>query len=65
MCDLGNANIGIGQQRPSDIEVVVAEFGRAPSGTTRAPSGGEARLGALPDQTALEFRQCAERCCIN
>jgi len=43
-----------------DLYVVVGEFGRASSRATRAPSSGEARLGALPDQTSLEFRQRAK-----
>jgi hypothetical protein len=30
------------------------------SGAARAAGGGKAGLGALADQTALEFRQCAE-----
>jgi hypothetical protein len=29
-------------------------------GAARAPGGGKPRLGALPDQAALEFRQRAE-----
>jgi hypothetical protein len=42
------------------LDVVVGEFWRTASGTARAPGGGEAGLGALSDQAALEFRQRAE-----
>src|SRR4029077_9459123 len=53
--DLGHADAGIGQQRLGGLDVVVGEFRRASSGAAGAPRGGKARLGALPDQTALEF----------
>jgi hypothetical protein len=42
------------------LDVVVSEFWRTASGSARAPGGCEARLGALPDQAALELRQRAE-----
>jgi hypothetical protein len=54
--DLGHADVGIGQQRLGGLDVVVGEFRRPASGAAGAPRGGKARLGALPDQTALEFR---------
>jgi hypothetical protein len=38
------------------LDVVVGEFRRTASGAAGAPRGGETRLGALSDQTALEFR---------
>ena len=50
------ADVGVGQHRLGGLNVVVGEFWRTTSGATRAPGGGEARLGALPDQAALEFR---------
>ena len=55
--DLGDADVGVGPHRLGGLNVVVSEFWRTTSGTARAPGGGEARLGALPDQAALEFRQ--------
>jgi hypothetical protein len=39
------------------LDVVVCEFLRTPSLAAEATGGGEARLGALADQAALEFRQ--------
>jgi len=38
------------------FEVVLCQLWWAASSSTCAPSGGKARLGALPDQAALEFR---------
>jgi hypothetical protein len=58
--DLGHPDVGVGQQRLGGLDVVAGEFWRTPSGAARAPSGGEAGLGALPDQAALEFRQRAK-----
>jgi len=55
--NLGHADVGVGQHRLGGLDVVVGKFWRAASGAARAPSGGEARLGALADQAALEFRQ--------
>ena len=60
VCDLGDAYIRVGQHRLSGLDVVVSEFRRTAPGTACAPSGGEACLGALPDQAALEFRKGAE-----
>ena len=57
MRNLGDADVGVGEQRPGGLDVLVGEFRRAASCAAGAPSGGEARLGALPDQAALEFRQ--------
>jgi hypothetical protein len=54
VCDLGDADIGISQQRLGNV--VVGEFWRPPASAARAPSGGEARLGACPDQAALKLR---------
>jgi hypothetical protein len=55
VCDLSDADIGVGQHRLGGLDVVVGEFWRTASGTARAPGGGEAGLGALSDQAALEF----------
>jgi hypothetical protein len=60
MRDLSNANVRIGEQRPRGFKIVLREFRRTPSGASRTPSGGEARLGPLPDQAALEFCQRAK-----
>ena len=60
MCDLRHADIGIGQQRLGGFDVVIGEFWRAASGATKPTGGGKARLGAFPDQTALEFRKRAK-----
>jgi hypothetical protein len=54
--DLRHADIGIGEHRLGGLDVLVSEFRRTASSTASAPRGGKARLGALPDQTALEFR---------
>jgi hypothetical protein len=56
VCDLGDADVGVGQHRLGSLDVVVGEFWRTADG---APSDGAARLSALPDQAALEFRQRA------
>jgi hypothetical protein len=56
VCDLGDADVGVGQHRLASLNVVVGEFWRTTSGAACAPSGGEACLGALSDQAALEFR---------
>jgi hypothetical protein len=53
--DLGDADVGVGQPRLGGLDVLVSEFWRTTSGMARAPGGGEARLGALPDQAALEL----------
>jgi hypothetical protein len=58
--DLGNADIGIRQQCPGDIKIVFSQLWWAASGAARAPRRREARLGALSDQAALEFRQRAK-----
>jgi hypothetical protein len=57
--DLSHADVGIGQHRLGGFDVVAGEFWRTASCAARAPRGGQARLGALPDQAALEFRQRA------
>jgi hypothetical protein len=56
VCDLGDADIGVGQHRLGSLDVFIGEFSRTTSGAACAASGGESRLGALPDQAALEFR---------
>ena len=54
--DLGDADVGVGQHRLGSLDVVVGEFWRTASRPACAPSGSKTRLGALPDQAALEFR---------
>jgi hypothetical protein len=49
VCDLSDADVGISQQRLGGLDVVVGEFRRAASCAAGASSGGEARLGALPN----------------
>jgi hypothetical protein len=58
--DLSHAEVGIGEHRLSGLDVVVRQLQRTTSGAANAPRGGEACLGALSDQAALEFRQRAE-----
>ena len=60
VCDLGDADVGVGQHRFGSLDVVVGEFWRTTSGAASAPSGGKPRLGTLSDQATLEFRQCSE-----
>ena len=60
MRDLGDADVGIGEHRLGGLDVVVGEFRRPASGAANTPRGGEARLGALADQAALELRQRPE-----
>jgi hypothetical protein len=60
MRDLSHTDGGIGQQRLGGLNVLIGQFRRAASRAANTPRGGKARLGALPDQTALEFRQRAE-----
>src|SRR3954447_27069575 len=58
--DLSNGDVRIGQHRLGGLDVILGEFRRTASGAAKAPGGGKARLGALPNQAALEFRQRAE-----
>ena len=58
--DLCDADVGIRQQCPRDVKVVFRQLWWTASGTAKPTRGGEARLGALSDQAALEFRQRAE-----
>src|SRR5271169_3550339 len=58
--DLSYSDVGIGEQRLGGLDVVVGEFRRSASGAAGAPRGGQARLGTLANQAALEFRQRAE-----
>jgi hypothetical protein len=60
VCDLSHADVGIGQYRLGSLDVIVREFRWTASRAANAPRSGEARLGALSDQAALEFRQRAE-----
>src|SRR5271170_2161668 len=55
--DLRDTDVGVGEHRLGSLDVVIGEFRRSPDGTASTPRGGEARLGTLPDQAALEFRQ--------
>jgi hypothetical protein len=59
VCDLGDADIGIGEQRLGSLDVVVGKFWRTTSGAACAPSGGKPRLSALPDGSgvSVECRQ--------
>jgi hypothetical protein len=49
VCDLSYADVGIGEHRLGCLDVVVGKFWRTASGAARAPGGGKAGLGALPD----------------
>src|ERR1700686_1001165 len=57
---LSYSDVGIGEHRLGGIDVVVGEFRRSASRAASAPRGGQARLSALADQAALEFRQRAK-----
>ena len=58
--DLSNADIGIRKQCPRGFEVLLGQLRRTATRAAEATGGREARLGALPDQAALEFRECAK-----
>src|SRR3954447_2151086 len=58
--NLSDGDVGIGQHRLGGLDVVLCQFWRSPASAPKPPRSSEARLGALPDQTALEFRQRAE-----
>ena len=47
--NLRHADITIGQHGLGGLDVLVGQFWRAAAGAAEAASGGEARLGALPD----------------
>jgi hypothetical protein len=49
---LSDADVGIGEQCSRGFKIVLCELWRTASSATGAPSGGEARLGTLPDQAA-------------
>jgi hypothetical protein len=51
---------GIGEHCLGGPDVALREFRRTACSAARAPRGGKARLGAFPDQAALEFRQRAK-----
>ena len=57
MRDLGDAHVRIGEQSSRSFKVVLCQFRRTPSLAPEPARGSEARLGALPDQAALEFRE--------
>ena len=59
MRDIRHADIRVGKQGPRGFKVILRQLRRTASGAAGAPRGGKARLGALPDQTALEFRASA------
>src|SRR5262245_57137709 len=60
VCDLGDADVGIGQQCPRGFKVVLCQLWWTAPRSACAPSGGKAGLGVLADQAALEFRRRAE-----
>jgi hypothetical protein len=53
--DLRHADVGVRQHRLGGLDVVAREFRRTASRSANAPRDGKTRLGALPDQAALEF----------
>jgi len=57
---LSDANLGIGEQCSRSFKVVFCKLRRPAARAAGAPGGGKAGLGPLTDQTALEFRECAE-----
>src|SRR3954453_7504231 len=58
--DLSYGNVRISKQRLGGLDIILGEFRGTASGAAKPPRGGETRLGALTDQTTLEFRQRAE-----
>jgi len=58
--DLGNRNIGVRKQRHRGFNVLVREFRRSASHTSRPPCGGKPCLGAFADQASLELGEGAE-----
>jgi hypothetical protein len=58
--NLRHADVRVGEQGLGSLDIIIGEFRRMASRAAKATGGGEARLGALPDQTALEFRQRAK-----
>ena len=60
MRNLRHTDVGVSEQCLGSLDVVVGELWRAAPGATEATGSGETRSGALPDQTALEFRQRPE-----
>jgi hypothetical protein len=40
VCDLGYADVGISEQGPRDIKIVVCQLWRAPSSAADAPGSG-------------------------
>src|SRR5271155_3477901 len=42
VCDLGDADVGVGQHGLGSLDVVVGEFWRTASSAARTPRGGEA-----------------------
>jgi hypothetical protein len=56
VCDLGDADVWVGQQCPRGFKVVLCQLWRTAPRSACAPSSGKAGLGALSDQAALEFR---------
>ena len=47
MCDLGDADVGVGQHRLGSLDIVARKFWRTTSGAARAPRRREARLGGM------------------
>ena len=58
--DLHHANIGIGEQCPRGLKIIIGQFRWSAAGTALSLSGGKSRAGALADQAAFELRQGAE-----
>jgi hypothetical protein len=53
--DLRHADIGVSKQGPRRFKVVFRQLRRTATRAAYAPGSGEACLGALSDQTPLEF----------
>jgi len=60
MRDLCDADVGISQQRPGSLDVIVREFRRPPPLAAKATGSREARLRSLADQAAFKFRERTE-----
>ena len=58
--DLSDGDVGVSEHRLGGLDVILGEFRRTAAGTAKAPRGGQTRLGTLPDQAALKFRQCPQ-----
>ena len=58
--NVGDWNIGIGEQRPRNVEVVLGQLRRSAACPPHALRGLKPRAGAFPNEPPLKLRQGAE-----